>query len=154
MTDLETFSPASPGTTALFVDSSALFAAFHTRDECHESVRSFLDGIRDGRLPYRRLYTNDYVLDETVTRLRYRVSHDRAVTALETVHSSAVFRFELVDEEVYEAGRSIFETYDDQQLSLTDATIVAHMDRLGLDHVLTYDSDFRAFECTVLPHTR
>lgn len=135
MTGLESFEPRRAGTTAVFVDSSALFALFHPRDECHESVRTFLDGIRDESLPYRRLYTNDYVLDEVATRLRYRVDHDRAVTALETVEASELYRLEFVDEGLYDAGRSVFETVDDQALSLTDAVIVAHVDDLGIDHV-------------------
>lgn len=154
MTDRGRFEPGRAGTTAVFVDSSALYAQFHPRDECHRSVRRFIDGIREGSLPYRRLYTNDYVLDEVATRLRYRVGHDRAVTALETVEASDLYHVALVSESVYEAGKTIFVEFGDQPLSLTDAVILAHADRLDVDHVLTYDGDFDAFDCTVLPHVR
>lgn len=148
----DVFEPQTVGTTAIFVDSSMLFALFNGRDECHSNARAFLEWVKDGTLPYRRLYTNDYVLQEVATRLRYRVNHERAVTALETVHESEHFRFEPVGRETYDAGRKIFETHDDIELSLTDAVIVAHTEILGLDHILTYDSDFDAFDPTVLPY--
>lgn len=152
MSGLDAFAPEEKGTTALFVDASALFALFHPRDECHDSAKRFLDGLRTESLPYRRLYTNDYVLDEVATRLRYRVNHDRAVTALQTIERSELYYLEFVDRPIYDAARSVFEEYSDQTLSLTDATIVAQMDDLGIDHLLTYDGDFDAFDCTVVPY--
>lgn len=150
--NVDAFGPETVGTTSVFVDSSALFALFHPRDEYHDGARTFLEGLRDGSLPYRRLYVNDYVLDEVATRLRYRVTHDRAVTALETVDESDLYRFEFVDRETYRDGREIFESDGDHELSLTDAVIVAHADELGVDHAFTYDGDFEQFDCTTVPH--
>jgi hypothetical protein len=36
----------------------------------------------------------------------------------------------------------VFERYDDQDLSFTDATIVAVVERFDIDHVLSFDDDF------------
>jgi len=36
----------------------------------------------------------------------------------------------------------VFERFDDQQLSFTDATIVALSERLDIDRVLSFDDDF------------
>jgi predicted nucleic acid-binding protein len=41
----------------LFVDTGALYARFVSDDDNHDVAMSVFDGIRDGELPYRPLYT-------------------------------------------------------------------------------------------------
>lgn len=158
MIDPDAFEPSTRGTTTSFVDSSALFALFHPKDDCHESARAFHDHVREGHLPYRRLVTNDYVLDEVATRLRRRVNHSRAVQALETVEESELYTVEFTHEEIVTAAITRFREYGDQQLSFTDCVIATHMQSESrgppLDHLLTYDGDFDVFGFTAVPHDR
>lgn len=147
------FRPTRDGVTALFLDSSAIYAYFYPRDERHEDARNAFEAIRKGVLPYRPLYTNDYVLDEAVTRLRRYTSHAVATDALSLLRSSGAIRFRRVPDAVFDDAVSRFERYDDHgEISFTDHAIAAHARSLDIDHVYTYDGDFDVFDLTVVPH--
>lgn len=147
------FRPDSQGATALFLDSSAIYAYFYPRDELHEDARAAFEAIRTGDLPYRPLYTNDYVLDEAVTRLRRYTSHAVATDALTLLCSSDAIRLRRVPDEVFDEAVLQFERYDDHgEISFTDHVIAAHANSLGIDHVYTYDGDFGTFGLTLVPH--
>ncbi|MDL5362328.1 type II toxin-antitoxin system VapC family toxin [Halalkalicoccus sp. NIPERK01] len=147
------FRPDGRGAAALFLDSSAIYAYFYPRDELHDDARSAFEAIRTGELPYRPLYTNDYVLDEAVTRLRRYTSHAVATDALTLLYSSDAIRLRRVTDDVFDDAVSRFERYDDHgEISFTDHVIAAHADALGIHHVYTYDGDFDAFGLTVVPH--
>jgi predicted nucleic acid-binding protein len=152
MTTADAFAPTVQGTRTVFVDSSALFALFHRRDERHDNARAFHDLLRSDEIPYRRLVTNDYVLDEVATGLHGRTSRERALQALETVERNEVYAIEFVNPNTFDGGRTRFAEYHDIDLSFTDCVIAAHMDATGIDHVFTYDDDFDALDCTVIPH--
>lgn len=152
MSGRDAFAPTGPRTRRLFVDSSAFFALFHPEDEHHDRTWTFYESVADGTLPYRRLVTNDYVLDEVATRLRRRANHGRALNALATVVDNNVYAIEFTNASVFRAARQRFEAFDDQPLSFTDCAVVSHMEALGLDHLLSFDDDFAAFDCTVIPH--
>lgn len=146
------FLPGRPRTDSVFLDTSGLFALFHPNDERHVTTKRFYELSRYGELPYQRFVTNDYVIDEVATLLRQRVHHDRALNALATVLNGDIYDIEFVTPEIFHAARRRFADFDDHALSFTDCTIVSHMDDLGLDHLLSFDDDFAAFDCTVIPH--
>lgn len=152
MTTVDAFVPSDPTARAAFVDSSALFAYFRHRDDCHGNARAFHDHLDRGELPYRRLYTNDYVLDEVLTGLRTRDSYERALSAFSTVERSELYDVDYVDRSVFDDGYARFVDFHDQSVSFTDCVVAAHAADLGIDHVFTYDDDFAAFDCTVIPH--
>lgn len=148
----EAFAPTDPATATAFVDSSALFALFNPRDERHRSAKAFHEYCEEGALSYSRLVTNDHVLDEVATRLRRRVNHGRAVRAIEGVEKEERYVLACTGPETYRRGVRRFVDYHDIDLSFTDCVVAAHMDDAGIDHVFTYDGDFAAFDCTVIPH--
>lgn len=152
MTSPDAFRPVTVGARTVFLDSSFLFALFHSRDENHENARSFGEYVRNRELSYRRLVTNDYVLDEVATRLRHRVSYEHAINALSSVAQSDVYAVEFVDPDVFDDGYKRFVDYHDLSLSFTDCVVAAHADELAVNHVVTYDDDFDALDCTVIPH--
>lgn len=154
MTDgLDRFTPETAGPTALFVDSSALYAYFYPRDRRHDSASAFFAAERTGDLPYRPLFTNDYVLDEVVTRLRRHATHEVASEALASIYGGSAFDFREVSSSVLRGAIEEFRTYDDHgELSFTDHVIAAHADSLSVDHVLTFDADFETFGITTVPH--
>lgn len=148
------FAPDGVGPTGLFVDSSAFYAYFYPDDERHDDARTFFARVRDGDLPYRPLFTDDYVLDEVVTRLRMHAGYEAASEALAAIHDGSTVRCERVSAADLTAAIDRFRTYPDHELSFTDHVIVAQMERLDLDHVLTYDGDFAAFDYTTISRTR
>ena len=53
-----------------------------------------------------------------------------------------VFELIPVDLTTFEHAIEVFETYDDQALSFTDATSIAVCEQRGIDHILSFDDDF------------
>lgn len=137
----------------LFVDTNALFAYFYRGSSQHDEARVAIEAIGDGELPYNPLVTNQYVLDEVVTLLLSRADCRAAHEALETILNEPTFRVLDVSPGLVEHAIEQFRRYDDQAISLTDHVIAVQADERGIDHLFTYDGDFRTFGITVVPHS-
>ena len=98
-----------------------------------------------------KLVTSNYVLDETITLLRYRlgwkVAH-RLGEALRRGTISKIVRICAADEHT---AWAIFCRYADHSFSFTDRSSFAVMERLRLDTALAIDSDFRSYGLRCLP---
>jgi hypothetical protein len=100
------------------------------------------------------LHTSDYVIDETVTFLRYHTSHATACTALDNFRDMATAGLLLrhsIDTTLCRRAEGIFRQYDDQTFSFTDCTSFALCQSHNIRHVATVDSDFRIFGLLVVP---
>src|SRR2546426_738962 len=101
-----------------------------------------------------RLVTSDYVLDETVSFLRYHVSHATALTAFRTLSVLAqVQRITMyeVNGEIRTRAGHIFEQFHDQTFSFTDCTSFAICEAHHIQHAVTVDKDFVIFGLVILP---
>lgn len=136
----------------LFVGPKACYALFNPRDTLHVVSRAFMDFVRDGDLPYRRLLVDEHIVDEAATRLKKRAGMPNAERFLSTVEESSVFQLESVPEGVFESATTRFREWTDQGGSMTDFVVAAHMEATDVDHLLTYDRHFDAFEMTTLPY--
>lgn len=136
----------------LFIDTNALFAYFYRESSHHEEARTAITAIGNGELPYNPLVTNQYVLDEVVTLLLSRADGRAAHEALESILDEPTFRVLAVGPALVESAVDQFRRYDDHAISLTDHVIAIQADERGLDHLFTYDGDFRTFGITVVPH--
>lgn len=129
-----------------------LYALFNPRDRMHTVSRAFMTFLRDGDLPYRRLIVNDHIVDEAATRLKKQASMNNAVSFLTTLEESALYQLEPVSESVFIDAKATFIEWTDLDASFTDFVVAAHMDELDVDHVLTYDRHYDAFDVTTLPY--
>ena len=118
----------------------------------HPVSRAFMAFVRDGDLPYRRLIVNDHIVDEAATRLRKQASMRNAASFLTTLDESTLYQFESVSEDVFRDGKEMFVDWTDLGASFTDFIVAAHMDALEVEHVLTYDRHYDAFDVTTLPY--
>lgn len=130
---------------SVFVDTGVFFAHHDTDAARHEDAVSAFDELLDGA--YGQPYTNDYVLDETVTLTRVRTgSFDAADTVARRILGEEPFPhvFDLIHVESDDVRASLetFRRYDDHDLSFTDATIVSLCESRGIDAVLSFDTDF------------
>lgn len=152
MTDASLFAPDEPGATALFLDTSGLVPLFTTgAGRQHEQVAALFDALREDRLPYRPIYTNQYVLDELVSLLLSRTNPATADAALRRVRDSQVIRVLDVTPAEFERAVAAFHDHDDRAFSLTDHLVAVQADDREVSHVLTYDDDFRSLGFSVLP---
>ncbi|MEM4781564.1 MAG: PIN domain-containing protein [Halalkalicoccus sp.] len=149
--ELDRFRPSRSIRTPLFLDTSALYPRFYDRANQHEEIAAFFDVLGSNELPYRPLFTNQYVVDELVALLLADSSHETAARAVEAIRDSKAIAVLSVTDEVFERSVEEFLQYDDQDISLTDHTIGVHADEAGVEHVLTYDGDFRTLGLNVVP---
>ncbi|MFC7227958.1 type II toxin-antitoxin system VapC family toxin [Salinirubellus salinus] len=129
-----------------------LYALFNPRDQMHAVSRAFLTFLRDGDLPYRRLIVNEHIVDEAATRLKKQASMRNATSFLTTLDESALYQLESVPETVFTDAKATFIEWADLDASFTDFIVATHMDALEVNHILTYDRHYDAFDVATLPY--
>jgi len=140
--------------TAVFVDTSGWIALLSRDDQLHgRAVRRYEDLTRRRSL----LVTNNYVVDEAATRLRYGLGLQAALSChamLLAAVKAARLRVAWVDERAEAEAWRILEQYADVKLSLTDAACAVTARAARISEVFGCDSDFAALGFTVLPGQR
>jgi predicted nucleic acid-binding protein len=136
---------------ALFVDTAGWMACADSADP--ENVRSC--AARDAALKAgQTLITTDFVADETLTLIRFRLGLDAAHAWWQQVDGSSRLRWERVDAERFEKAHHLFFQYRDKDFSFTDCTSFVIMRELRLTHAITTDRHFSQMGFQVLPGTR
>ena len=100
------------------------------------------------------LITTDFVIDETLTLIRFRLGLSAANAWWQQIDGSARLRWERVENDRFERARHLFFQYRDKDLSFTDCTSIAVMRELKLTTVITTDRHFRQVGFAVLPAAR
>ncbi|WP_254546362.1 type II toxin-antitoxin system VapC family toxin [Halomarina pelagica] len=136
----------------VMVGPKFLYTLFNPRDRMHGLSRAFMAFVRDGDLPYRRLVVNEHIVDEAATRLKKQASTRNSIRFVTTLDESTVYRLEHVSEVAFENAKTTFTEWTDLNASFTDFVVAAHMDELEVDHIVTYDRHYDAFDVTTLPY--
>jgi hypothetical protein len=127
---------------AVFIDTGGWIAVAVSKDQYNSAAT---DCYRDLLAQDFPLVTSDYVLDETVTRIRYDVDHAHAVQFLDLIEEAQWLQFLTVlriDESILEAARGIFKQYSDQVLSFTDCTSFALCQQESIKTAFAFDHHF------------
>jgi uncharacterized protein len=136
---------------AVFVDTGGWMACADLGDPAHVACAAARDAtLEAGRI----LITTDFVVDETLTLIRFRLGLAAANAWWQQLDGSARLRWERVENDRFERARSLFFQYRDKDLSFTDCTSFAVMRELRLTTVITTDGHFRQVGFDVLPATR
>ncbi|WP_122091409.1 type II toxin-antitoxin system VapC family toxin [Halalkalicoccus subterraneus] len=141
---------ADPGTSPLFVDTSAWYAIFDEDDAEHTRATAVREAILAGDLQYRPIYTTSHVLGE-LTTLLLRYSYDVASRALTQIRNSQNVTVIHPDRVAFEAAVTQFDRYDDQAISLVDHLTGVLADERDVEQIFAFDSDFRTLEFTLVP---
>jgi uncharacterized protein len=136
---------------AVFVDTGGWMACADGADPAHAQCRAARDGALEGG---RTLITTDFVVDETLTLIRFRLGLSAADAWWRQVDGSARVRWERVESDRFELARQLFFRYRDKDLSFTDCTSIAVMRELKLTTVITTDRHFQQVGLEVLPALR
>ncbi|MGA9750191.1 MAG: PIN domain-containing protein [Acidobacteriota bacterium] len=129
----------------LFVDTSAWYALANGKARRHAEVKKTLAAWEG------RLCTTDYIFDELVTLVRYRVGHKPAVTVGEALREGGVCLLVAVEPQDIHAAWEHFAREADQRYSFTDCTSFAVMRRLKLTTAAALDEDFARAGFVVVP---
>lgn len=140
----------------VLVDTGVLYADHDLDAARHDDASDALAAVYDGE--FGQPYVSDYIYDEAVT-----LTLTRSGSFTPAKHLGDKLRgvepypgvYELlhVSTAVFTDAVEIFEQYDDQALSFTDATTVALSRRHDLDGVMSFDDDFDGIVNRVDPVT-
>ena len=125
----------------LFLDSGAFIARARRGDPYHEEATDTFLGISRGDLPYRILYTSNYIIDETVTFLLYEAGERVAVEVLRALRSSPNLVLLHVSGEVEAVADDVFSRYASSRISYTDCTTKVLMEMESIDTAFAFDRD-------------
>lgn len=120
------------------VDANVIIAARLARDQNHDRGDAITAAIDTGDVPTALVLSD--VLEEVCNYLQARAGHSTAVETLDALIESSGFELVYTPKSDFDAGRSLFRRYE--SLSLTDAIIVATMQREGLEYLYSFDSGF------------
>jgi uncharacterized protein len=126
----------------VFVDAWAWIALAAVRDQGHPAAVAVSRRLRSEG---RRLITSNFVVGESLTRLRLDAGLPAALVpwdALAALVLAGELDVVVVDEGLFAEALDWFRRFDDQLFSLTDCTSFAIMNRLGLSEAFTADRHF------------
>lgn len=136
---------------AVLVDTGGWMACADRADPAHSACAAARDStLEAGRV----LITTDFIVDETLTLIRFRLGLAAADTWWQQIDGSARLRWERIENDRFERARNLFFQYRDEDLSFTDCTSIAVMRELKLKTVITTDGHFRQVGFDVLPSVR
>jgi len=133
---------------ALFVDTAGWMACADGADPAHARCRTARDSALEAG---QSLVTTDFVIDEALTLIRFRLGLDAADAWWHQIDGSARIRWERIDSDRFERARLLFFQHRDKDFSFTDCTSFAIMRELRLTHALTTDRHFRQVGFQMLP---
>lgn len=136
----------------LFMDTSAFVAIANKGDEHHGKAVSFLEDVKRGGTKFRRLVTSDYIIDETLTRIRFSVGYKEALRWGKNIMASKAIETQRIDEETFQEAWRLFQLYGDKPLSFTDCTSIALMEKLDIKSTFAFDDDFEKVGLKALPY--
>lgn len=135
----------------VFIDTSAWIALMLQGEPDHKTISQYV--TQELKLK-SKFFTNDYVLDETFTRLLKMQGIGTAkkfrhlLKKIETQQQILIF---WTDEISFKQIWPGFEKFSEHKLSFTDASIYALVKNFKINEVLTLDQGFKKVGLTVRP---
>lgn len=126
---------------AAAVDSNVIVGARLRRDQWHRDGTAIVRAIDAGDLP--RGQVNYFGLAEVLTTIEKRAGDHPAVETLEFLTESR--GFDLIHTTHADINRGLAIYRRERDIEAVDCFTVAHMQRVGLEYVYSFDDDFDRF---------
>lgn len=123
----------------IFADTSAWYALVDKDDQDHRAAKAF---VRELTLP---LITTNFVVDETITLLRYRLGHKVAADVGRKLWEEEPAQLVFIDRDTERRAWNLFLKYGDHKFSFTDCTSFVIMEQLGITQAFVFDQDFESY---------
>ncbi|TYT62302.1 type II toxin-antitoxin system VapC family toxin [Natrialba swarupiae] len=124
------------------VDTAVLVGMVDADDRNHAPATEIVRAMDHGDLPVGRVI--DYVILETLNWIHSRHRHEKAHETYARLNESAGFEIHHTAQKDFLRALELFETHEG--LSFGDASIVAYMEREGIEYVYSFDDDFDAVD--------
>jgi uncharacterized protein len=128
----------------IFVDTSAWYARFASKDAQHDAVKAWHLGNREA------LVTTDYVVDETLTLFKARGNSEIAFRVGPRLLDGQLAALVYVTPDDISAAWQLFDSHRDKAWSFTDCTSYVVMRRLAIAEAVATDAHFRQFGFVVV----
>ena len=86
--------------------------------------------------------TTSYILDETLTLIRFRIGIKASIDFSKKLRRSEVVTIAQVSREIEEKALDLFEMYDDKDFSFTDCVSFVVMQEMGIKEAFAFDHHF------------
>ena len=126
---------------SILIDTSALIAARNAEDRNHKSAVNNMNSALKGE--YGKVFTSDYVFDEIVTLAYMRTGKKIFALDIGLFARSRPITMRFVEPIDFDRAWELYRQYDDKNLSFTDCTNIALMERLDIESIFTFDSEFK-----------
>jgi len=127
----------------LFIDTWGWVALHNKQETEHGEVKAF---YREYRLSGGKIYTTDYVLDETLTLVFRRLPLEQAKRSMGSINDAigqGYLRLEWISPLRFEEAKALRLKFSDKpRISFTDLTSMVVMKELGVKSILTDDDHF------------
>jgi len=124
----------------IFIDTSAFLALEDESDEHHEEAVRFRD--QEILRGHHECITTSYILDETLTLIRSRLSIPASIDFSKKIRRSQVVKIVSLSKVIEDKALDLFEKYDDKTFSCTDCVSFVVMQELGIQEAFTFDEHF------------
>lgn len=135
----------------LFLDTTAFVAMEDQDDANHRKAVDFRQEIARSQTPFRKLYTSNYIIDETLTLLRTHCGHPVAVGFHKTLEVSKLVTVFWITEPLERYAWKIFEKQIDKDYSFTDCTSFALMEDEAIRSAFAFDHHFTQYGFSMVP---
>jgi len=125
----------------IFLDTGAFLALADEDDDYHTAAKSIYTELLQSKA---QLLTSNFVLSETYTLIRSKVSHQAAVDFMRRLDQSGIKALH-VSEAIERTAKAIFVRYNDKDFSFVDCTSFALIDHHKLDQAFAFDAHFRQY---------
>jgi predicted nucleic acid-binding protein len=134
----------------VLIDTNVLYADHDTDATRHADAAAALEAVYDGELG--QPYLSDYSFAEAITLTRTRTGVFAPAHRLsKKLRGTAACQQVYVSAAAFDNAVEIFKQYDDHTLSFTDATIVAVMQRRGIEQPSSFDDGFDGIVSQIPP---
>lgn len=132
----------------IYIDTGALIARYIAKDHYHAEALSSWKALEKNK---DKLFTSNFVLDETFSLLGRRAGYQFAAQRAMAIFSSDAFTILRPDKSHELAALRYFERYSDQMVSFTDCISFVLMKEYKIKRVFTFDKHFELAGFQVIP---
>ncbi|KPV64596.1 MAG: VapC ribonuclease [Candidatus Bathyarchaeota archaeon BA2] len=126
---------------AIFIDTGVFVALRNADDELHARSKELMKRALKGN--FGRIFTSDYVIDEALTTALVRTRrHDLALDVGNYIIESPRILKLWTTKDIFELAWKRFKTLKDRPMSFSDCVSLAHIEKNGIKHIMSFDSGF------------
>ena len=125
----------------IFIDTCVFVALRNADDEQHQRSKELMK--RALKAEFGAIYTSDYIIDEAITTALIRTRRiDIAIDIGKYIIESPRIIKLWTTREIFEVAWQKFKTLKDKNLSFTDYTTLAHIEKNRIKQIMSFDSGF------------